>query len=72
MTRLIAILGCAFALTLATPMGFKAEAAKKPNKLCKATALDGKPTKWKCKGSDKCCYDWLANKGTCAAPAPCL
>jgi hypothetical protein len=27
--------------------------------------MDGKQTKWRCKKSQKCCYDWLAGKGAC-------
>ncbi len=64
MIRHIALLGCALALAMAVPAGFQAE-AKGKNKLCAATALDGKQTKWKCKGAEKCCYELLTNKGKC-------
>lgn len=72
MIRYLTLLGCVLALGVAAPMGFDAH-AKKPNKMCKATALDGKQTKWKCKGSEKCCYEVVTNKGKCVpANAICL
>lgn len=64
MIRYLALLG-AFALALSVPAGFEAEAKGKKNKLCMATALDGKKMSFKCKAAEKCCYDWLANKGNC-------
>ena len=67
MIRYLTLFGCALSMALAVPAGFEAEAkGKKKNKLCMATAMDGKQTKWKCKAAEKCCYDWLMNKGTCA------
>jgi hypothetical protein len=28
---------------------------------------------WKCKASEKCCFDWITSKGTCVAgTAVCL
>ncbi len=78
MSRWIAILGCAFAVTLAVsfaaPTSFEAEAAKKPkNKQCMATQLNGQKATFKCKADEKCCFDYVANKGNCvAAGAVCL
>lgn len=66
MTRWIVVFGCVFAFALAAPMGFEASAAKKA-KSCTATAMDGKQTKWRCKADQKCCFNWLAGKGTCVA-----
>ena len=53
------------ALAVSAPMGSEAFAAKKPNKMCKATLLDGKVSKFKCKKDQKCCFDYLENKGKC-------
>ena len=66
MKRWFVIGGCAFALAVASPMGFEAAAAKK-GKSCAATTMSGKQTKWKCKAGTKCCYNWLMGKGTCIA-----
>lgn len=52
------------ALAVSAPMGSEAF-AKKPNKMCKATLLDGKVSKFKCKADQKCCFDYLENKGKC-------
>ena len=66
MTRMFVIFGCVLAFGLATPMGFEAAAAKKRgHKMCASSAMDGKQTKWRCKASQKCCFDWMANKGAC-------
>ena len=68
MARWIAIFGCTFALVLAAPTGFDANAAKRSkSKGCVATAMDGKQTKWRCKAGQKCCFNWFANKGACVA-----
>lgn len=65
MIRYLALFG-AFALALSVPAGFEAEAkGKKKNKLCTATALSGKKMSFKCKAAEKCCFDWVANKGNC-------
>ena len=37
------------------------------NKLCKATTLDGKPVTFKCKASQKCCYNKLLNQKSCGS-----
>jgi hypothetical protein len=72
MTRWFLLFGCAFALAIAVPTGFDAQAAKKV-RWCKAATMDGKQTKWKCASGMKCCYDWLGGKGACiAASDVCL
>lgn len=63
MTRWFILFACAFAFTAAAPMGFEAHA--KRAKTCKATMMDGKQTKWRCKAGTKCCYNWLQGKGAC-------
>jgi len=65
MTRWVVLFAGALAVALVTPMGFEAAAAKR-GKACAVTAMDGKKSKWRCKASEKCCFDWFANKGTCA------
>jgi len=62
MTRSFVILACLSALGMAVPMGSAVEA-----KTCVAKSMDGKQTKWKCSAKQKCCYDWLTNKGSCVA-----
>lgn len=52
-------------------MGFDAEAKKARGKSCVAKGMDGKQTKWQCKSTEKCCYDWLSSKGTCSS-AMCM
>lgn len=72
MSRLMVAITLSLAFVL--PMSFEAEAAKKPkNKQCTATQLDGKQSKFKCKADEKCCFDYVVNKGSCvAASAICL
>jgi hypothetical protein len=72
MTRAFVIAGCVFAIALSAPIGTDAQAAK-GSKWCAAAGMDGKQTKWRCKGLQKCCYDWWTGKGMCVAPsALCL
>ena len=68
------ILAVMFGLAAVMPMSIDANAAGKPkNKLCTGMALDNKKVSFKCKASEKCCFDALAKKGTCvAANAVCL
>ncbi len=69
MTRWIAAVACALAFALAAPWGSEAEAAY-GRKRCIAPATPGAGagrTTWVCRASDKCCYDWLARKGTCSS-----
>jgi hypothetical protein len=73
MLRWVAIFGCAFALAITASMGFEAEAAKGRSKQCVAAGMSAAKTKWKCKAAEKCCFDWIANKGTCVpASGVCL
>ena len=47
--------------------------AKSGKFACKATAMDGKKSKWKCSAGQKCCFDFLMGKGSCvASSATCL
>ncbi|HXF53797.1 MAG TPA: hypothetical protein VNK52_06695 [Hyphomicrobiaceae bacterium] len=63
-------------LMAAMPVGggdADAAAKKEKSKACTVTGLDNKKVSWKCKASEKCCYDWITSKGTCvAASAICL
>lgn len=78
MSRWLAILGCALAVTLsvsfAVPSGFEAEAAKKAkSKQCQASDNAGKKVKFKCGADEKCCWDAVLNKGNCVpASGVCL
>jgi hypothetical protein len=66
MTRWIALF--TFALVVAVPIGFGAQAAKKHGSaICAAKSMDGKQTKWRCHHGQKCCFDSLTNTGTCVA-----
>jgi hypothetical protein len=68
MARWMAVFGCTFALILAAPTGFDAHAQKKAKSIaCAAKTMEGKQTKWRCKAGQKCCFNWLANKGGCVA-----
>ena len=53
-----------FAIAAIAPMGMQAE-AKGKNKLCQAMSLDNKKVSFRCKASEKCCYDGLMAKGNC-------
>jgi hypothetical protein len=65
MMRSILVVGCALGFMLAAPAGFEAAAAK--GKACVASTMDGKKTKWQCRTGQKCCFNWLMNKGGCVA-----
>ena len=72
MTRWFVLTACVFTFALATPMGFEAAAAKR-GKACAMTAMDGKKSTWRCKASEKCCFNWFTNKGTCGpASGACM
>ena len=64
MVRWISVFACTLAFVLAAPVG---EAAAKKAKSCAATGMDGKKISWKCKASQKCCLNWMSNKGGCVA-----
>jgi hypothetical protein len=63
------ILGCVFALALAAPLGFQAEAAKAKGKNCVGTRMDGKQSRWQCRPAQKCCFDAVVGKGSCTSGA---
>lgn len=63
MTRWLILFGCVFAFAVAAPMGFQAEARK--HKRCVAKTMEGKKVTWSCKAAQKCCLNWLENKGMC-------
>ena len=42
-----------------------AQAKKHKNKACVATQLDGKKQTFKCKMTERCCFDYGLNKGVC-------
>jgi hypothetical protein len=74
MTRWIAIATLGSVLTLAFAMPFAIETkadgmrASYSHKRCVAPASRWRPqTTWVCKVSEKCCYDWLLRRGSCAA-----
>ena len=74
MTRCLPLISCALALTLVASMAIDGAAEAKSGKFaCKATAMDGKKSKWKCSAGQKCCFDFLMGKGSCvASSATCL
>jgi hypothetical protein len=66
MARLM-VLACTFGLILGTPLSFDAAAAAKKAGACVATGMDGKKATWRCKATQKCCFNWISNKGGCIA-----
>jgi hypothetical protein len=70
MTRWFVVFGCVFAFALAAPLGLEAAAAK--SRICKATTMDGKQTKWRCKASQKCCYSMFSGRSCVGASDICL
>ena len=74
MNRWLIIFACALPVVVASPIAFEGSAmAKSKAMMCKATGWDGKQSKWACKAGQKCCFNWLLNKGACvAASSICL
>ena len=74
MTRWLTVVSCTLALTLVASVTFDGGAEAKSGKFaCKATAMDGTKSKWKCGAGQKCCFDFLLGKGSCvASSATCL
>lgn len=75
MTKWILGVGCAMALAfaLAVPGSDSVEAkARGKNKQCMGTSLIGQKSTWRCKGSERCCYNPVLNVGTCSKSAACL
>jgi hypothetical protein len=60
-------LGLALAFTISTSGDAEAKRKKAApkNKLCTATTIDNKRVSFRCKASEKCCYDGLMAKGNC-------
>jgi hypothetical protein len=73
MTRWIAITGCLLSLAFAPSMITEAQAdgmkrAGYSNKRCIAPADRWRArSTWVCKWTEKCCYDWVFRRGSCAA-----
>ena len=74
MSRMLSVVSCALALLFLASLAFGPVEAAAPKKfMCQVTGWDGKKLKWACKADQKCCYDWVANKGACiASSAICL
>ena len=75
MTKWILGVGCAMALAfaLAVPGSDTVEAkARGKNKQCMGTSVLGQKSNWRCKGSERCCYNPVLNAGTCSKSASCL
>lgn len=67
MIRKIA-LAAALAVVTSLPMASIADAGSHhKHKMCKATSLQGKPVTFKCKASQKCCYNKLLNQASCGS-----
>ena len=73
MTRWVATIGCLLtALAFAMPVANEAKAdgmkrAVSSHKRCVAPAMRWRTqTTWSCKVAEKCCYDWLLRRGSCA------
>ena len=66
MGRALIHLGVAVALALAAPIAISTGAFAKGSR-CAVKNIDGKKITWRCKAGQKCCFDWLANKGACVA-----
>jgi hypothetical protein len=63
--------GLMFSVPLASDAAAQSKKAKAVQ--CKATGLDSKPVSWKCKKTEKCCFNPVLNLGTCSsAPTGCL
>lgn len=74
MARMLAVVSCALVFTFFVSVTFNAAAEAKSGRImCKATAIGGKQSKWKCNAGQKCCYEVLTGKGSCvASSAMCL
>lgn len=73
MTRWIATIACLLTLAFAPSLATDAQAdgmkrSGYSHKRCIAPAMRWRAqTTWVCKASEKCCYDWLLRRGSCAA-----
>jgi hypothetical protein len=64
MGRSVMFLAAAVALTFAAPIVSSSGAFAKGSR-CAAKTMSGKRIVWSCRAGQKCCFDWLANKGAC-------
>jgi len=72
MIRKLTVVACLVAIAMAAPIGSYSSAEAKAI-ACKASNIMGKQSKWKCKADQKCCYNWVEDKGGCVAKsAICL
>jgi len=61
------ILGVAIVLAfVVAPMTSSTDALARGSR-CAVKNMDGKKITWRCRAGQKCCFDWLANKGACVA-----
>ena len=62
-----------FGVAAVMPISIEANAASRPKRqLCTGTALDNTKVSFKCKASEKCCFDAIAKKGRCVAASNTL
>ena len=61
------VIGVALALAfVVAPITSSTDALAKGSR-CAVKSMEGKRITWRCKAGQKCCFDWLANKGACVA-----
>jgi hypothetical protein len=61
------VIGVALALAfLVAPITSSTDALAKGSR-CAVKNMEGKRITWRCRAGQKCCFDWLANKGACVA-----
>jgi hypothetical protein len=63
MGRLVMLLAVAVAI-FAAPIASSSGAYARGYR-CAAMTMSGKRIVWSCRAGQKCCFDWLANKGAC-------
>lgn len=68
MIRKLTVVACLAAFAMAAPVATFSSAEAKAV-ACKAKSLLGKESKWKCKADQKCCYNWVQEKGGCVKKA---
>lgn len=75
MTKWMIAFACALALALAFAVPSSDQAAARgrgKNKQCIGTSMLGQKSTWRCKASERCCYNAVLNVGTCSTSASCL
>lgn len=55
----------AFSISTSGDAEAKRKKAAPKNKACTATTIDNKKVSFRCKASEKCCFDGLMAKGNC-------